>query len=213
MRQAMIRSGFLTSGRLAVPTSAKAGASFLTWRKLMLIAGAGVASAAIGQVLGRPLHLAWPIPASGSIITALPRTVILLAVLLGVKRFGALTAAGVAEVGAKLAFGGAVMWPMALIAPLLGNLAGDLLWYSLRRLPARRIRLMLTGAALCAARVLVALFFWSLLIPALSRAPENLRSLLVCIVAINIALGAIAGFLVGRSNRAPKPAVVNDERN
>ena len=208
----MIRASFGNSRQVAV-CGVRPRAGFLTWRELALVASAGVASAAIGQLLGRPLHLAWPVPASGSIIAALPRTIILLAVLLGVKRFGALTTAGVAEVGAKLAFGGAVMWPMALVAPLVGNLAGDVLWYFLRRLPARRIRLMLTGAALCATRVLVALLFWSLIMPALSKASENMGSLLVCIVAINIALGAIAGFLVGRSNRAPKPAVVNDERN
>jgi len=206
----MIRTGFLSPRRLALP-GARAGVSFLTWRKLLLVGAAGVASAAIGQILGRTLHLAWPIPASGSIVAALPRTIILLAVLLRINRFGALTAVGVAEIGAKLALGVGGMWPMSLIAPLLGNLAGDLLWFFLRRLPARRIRLMSTGAALCAARVLAALFFWSLLRPALSKAPEDLGHVLVCIVAANMALGAIAGFLVDRSNRARKPAAANDK--
>ncbi len=208
----MIRASFLNPRRLALP-SVRAGIGFLTWRKLMLVGAAGVASAALGQVLGRTFHLVWSIPASGSIIVALPRAIILLVILLRVNRFGALTAASVVEIGTKLAFGVGGMWPMALIAPLMGNLAGDLLWYSLRRLPVRRIRLMLTGATLCAARVLVALFFWSILRPALSQAPENLGSLLVCIVAVNMVLGAIAGFVPGRSNRVSKSETVNDNHN
>ena len=208
----MIRANLLSPPRSAIRPAA-AGEGLLARRNLMLIAVAGVASAVIGQLLGRTLHMAWPVPASGSIAAALPRTIILLAVLLRVNRFGALTAAGLAETGAKLTTGVGGMWPMFLIAPLLGNLAGDLLWYSLRRMPARRMRFMATGAALCAARVLAGLFFWSFLSVTLSKATENLGSILACIVAINVALGAIAGFLVGGSKAARKAAVVNDERN
>jgi len=208
----MIRANVLNPPRSAIRPAAT-GEGLLARRNLMLIVAAGVTSAVIGQLLGRMLHLAWPVPASGSIVAALPRTIILLAVLIRVNRFGALTAAGVAETGARLATGVGGMWPMFLIAPLLGNLAGDLLWYSLRRLPSRRMKLMVTGAALCAARVLVALFFWSLLSAAISKATENIGSVLASIVAVNVALGAIAGFLVGGSKAARGTAVVNDERN
>jgi len=179
----------------------------------MLIGAAGIVSAALGHLLGRTLHLAWPMPASGSIIVALPRAIILLAVLFRVNRFGVLTAAGLAEVGAKLALGAGGMWPVALIAPLLGNLAGDVLWSCLRRLPSQRARLMLTGAAACAARVLVALAFWSLLGPALSKAPGNLVAVPLCIVAINIILGATAGFVVGGTMRTRKPEAADDKHD
>jgi len=53
----------------------------------------GVASAAIGKVLGRAVHLAVPIPMSGSLVAALPRAVILLVVAARVRRCGALTVA------------------------------------------------------------------------------------------------------------------------
>ena len=201
----MIRANFLSLRRSA-SLIARTKVSSPIWHQLILVASAGLASAALGQVFGRMLHLTWPIPASGSIVAALPRTIILLMLLLRVNRFGVLTAAGVAEIGAKLTIGVGGMWPMFLIAPLVGNLAGDLLWYWLRRLPVQRVGLMLTGATICVARVLVALFFWSLLRPAMWNTPENLGSLLVCIVATNIALGAIAGFVVGRRKKFYRPA-------
>ena len=208
----MTRAGLLNPRRLALPGVA-VRARALTWRNVILIGAAGIASAVIGQLLGRTLHLAWPIPGSGSILAALPRAVILLAILLRVNRFGALTAAAVAEIGAKLAFGVGGMWPMSLIAPLLGNLAGDVMWSQLRRRPALRVRRVLTGAALCTARVLVAVLLWSLIRAALSRAPEGLVAALACIVGANVALGMIAGFLVGRPKRAREPAAANDGRN
>lgn len=197
----MIRASLLNLRRWAMP-GVKAATSLPTWRELMLIGAAGVASAAISQVLGRTLHLTWSLPASGSILATLPRAIILLVLLTRVNRFGALTAAGVAEIGAKLAFGAGGMWPMALIAPLLGNFTGDLLWTSLRRLEARRARLMMTGAGLCAARVSAALVLWSLLRPVAAKAPQHLASWVVCIVAINAGLGLAAGFLASGRKRS-----------
>lgn len=201
----MTRASFVNSSQVAV-SGVRPRAGFLTWRELLMVAVAGVFLAASSQIFGRVFHLAWAIPMSGSIIMALPRAIILLVLLLRVNRFGALTAAAVAEIGTRSAFGIGGMWPIFLIAPLAGNLAGDLLWYWLRRLSVQRVKLVLTGATLCAARVLVALFFWSLLKPAIWKAPESLASLLVCIVAINIVLGAIAGFVVGRRKRLRRPA-------
>lgn len=204
----MIRTSFLRIWRLARP-SGQTQVSLSIWRQLALVAVAGIASVAIGQLSGRLFHLAWPIPTSGSILVALPRAIILLAVLYRINRFGTLTAIAVAELGTKLVFGVGGMWPMCLIVPLLGNFAGDLLWFWLRRLPWQRIKLMLTGATLCSARVLVALFFWSLLRPGFSNPPENIVSALACIVAINIALGMIGGLIVSQTMRPRKSMVTN----
>lgn len=208
----MTRAGLLNTRRAALPdVAAPAGAGI--WQSVILIGAAGVASAAIGQLLGRTLHLAWPIPASGSILAALPRALILLAILIRVNRFGALTAAAVAEIGAKLAFGVGGMWPVSLVAPLLGNLAGDAAWLWLRRLPRLRVRLALTGAALCTARVLAAVLLWSLIRPALPQAPRGAVAALAGIVAANMAFGAIAGLLVARPRSARQPAASHDQRN
>ena len=173
----------------------------MTWRELILVAAAGIASATIGQLLGRVLHFAWPIPISGSLVTALPRAIILLAVLIRVNKFGVLTTAVVAELGAKLALGAGMMWPMAFIAPFAGNLAGDLTWFFLRQFPTGRIKLMVTGAALCVARVLAAVLLWTFLRAAFFEASENLGLMLACIVAANAAFGVVAGFLVSRPKK------------
>jgi len=135
----------------------------LTVGEVLLVLIAGVVSAAMGHFLGRMVHAAWPVPLSGSIAVAMPRTMILLMVLVRVDRFGVLTTAGLAEVAAKLALSGSGLCPWFLIVPVLGNFAADLLWTCLRPLPYRQVRLMLTGGSLCAARVLAALFFWSVL--------------------------------------------------
>jgi len=199
----MTQTDLLHTGRSALPRAAAAG-RFLGWRTLVLACGAGVASAAVGQVLGRSVHLAWPIPASGSVVAALPRALILLALLTRVNRFGVLTAAALAEAGTRLALGTGAMWPISVAGPVLGNLAGDVLWHGLRALPLRPVRLMLTGAGLCAARVLIALAGWSVLGPMLLKVYPGLGRVHVGIVAINVVAGVIGGLVIGLPRRGAR---------
>jgi len=191
----MMQTSFANSRQPAL-SNVVTSKGFLTWQQLMLAAVAGIASAAIGQLLGRPAYFAWQIPTSGSLLVALPRAIILLAVLVRINRFGALTTAGVAEVGTRLAIGSFGLLPMCLLVPVVANLAGDILWSALRRLPGRRMMVMLTGGALCGARVLAALLFWSLLGLSISRPTTHLPAILGLIIVINIVLGIAAGFLV-----------------
>ena len=176
-------------------TGSRAG--LLTARNLALAAAGGAAAAAISLLLGRTIRLGGAIPLSGSIVVAVPRTMILLLVVLGVKRFGALTAAGIAEVATRLALGAPGLMPWFLAVPILANLAGDAMWAALRSRPGRRMGLMLTGGGLCAARVLIASLFWALLGPWLQRTGGPAGLLLTAIIAVNVALGMVAGLLVG----------------
>lgn len=194
----MLRTTLLNSQRLT-PASVREKINLLTWRELAFAVAGGIALAGVGPLLGRTFHLAWPVPMSGSIITALPRAFILLVILLRIDRFGALTVAGIAEVSTKLAAGFIGWWPMSLIVPLLAGVAGDLIWWYLRQLPSRKLSLILTGGGLCGARVLIALLFWTLLMRPISEAAEHLALTLGCIVVINIVLGMVAGLLVSKS--------------
>jgi len=173
--------------------------NLLTWRELAFAAIGGIALAGVGQLLGRMFHLAWPVPMSGSVITALPRTFILLVILLRIDRFGALTIAGIAEVSTKLAAGFVGWWPMSMLVPVLAGVAGDLIWYYLRHLPSRRLSLVLTGGSLCGARILLALSFWALLMRPISGPNEHLTLTVGGIILINIVLGLVAGLLFSKS--------------
>ena len=194
----MLRTTLLNSQRLTLAT-VREKINFLTWRELAFAVAGGIALAGVGQLLGRTFHLAWPIPMSGSIITALPRAFILLVILLRIDRFGALTVAGIAEVSTKLAAGFIGWWPMSLVVPLLAAVAGDLIWWYLRQLPSRKLSLILTGGSLCGARILLALFFWTLLMRPISGGGEHLALTVGSIVVINIVLGMVAGLLVSKS--------------
>jgi hypothetical protein len=180
-------------------TNLKGKINFLTWRKLAFAVAGGIALVGVGPLLGRIVHLAWPVPMSGSLITALPRAIILLAILINVDRFGALTIAAVTEVTTKLALGIGGWWPMSLLVPLLAGVAGDLIWLYLRQLPSRKLSLILTGGSLCGARVLLALSFWTLLMRPVSGNSEHLAPTVAAIIVINIILGTAAGLLVSKS--------------
>jgi len=188
----MMRTGTFASWRVAA-SDVLTRARFLTGREVLLAAIAGVASAVISQFAGRAMHAAWPIPASGSLVTALPRAVILLALLARVNRFGVLTTAAVAELAAKAALGGVGAMPWSLAVPVIGNLAGDVAWAGLRGLPSRSLRLILTGACLCTARVLAALLFWSLFLATARRSLGPVHGL---IVAANAISGLLGGLIV-----------------
>jgi len=188
----------LLNPRRVWPAPVWARFSVPTWGELAFAVGAGVALAGLGHFLGRTVHLAWPVPLSGSVAVALPRVVILLTVLRRIDRFGALTTVGIAEVGTKLLFGMGGWWPMAFVVPLLANTAGDVIWWYLRQLPWRKLSLILTGGGLCAARVLPALACWALLrLPSWAER-EHLVLTLGCIVIINLVLGMAGGLLVAK---------------
>ena len=194
----MLRTTLLNPGHLT-PAGIRRKIDLLTWRQLAFAVVGGIALAGVGQLLGRTFHLAWPVPMSGSIAAALPRAFILLVILLRVKRFGALTVAGIAEVSTRLAAGFSGWLPMSLLVPLLAGVAGDLIWWYLQQVPSRKLSLILTGGSLCCARILLALFFWTFLMQPISGAGEHLALTLGCIVVINIVLGMVAGLLVGKS--------------
>jgi len=166
---------------------------FLNTRQLMLAVAGGVASAAIGKVLGRAVHLAVPIPMSGSLVAALPRAVILLVVAARVRRCGALTVAGLAEAAVALVLGG--MFPLSLLAPLAAGVGADAVWLVTRPVPAERLRLMLAGAALCSVRVLMALVLLTVVRMPIGKVMEAAPILLWGIIAANALLGAGAGLL------------------
>lgn len=194
----MLRTTLLNQRQLRL-AGIKAKTGFLTWRELVFAVVGGIALAGVGQLLGRTFHLAWPVPMSGSIAVALPRAFILLVILLRIDRFGALTAAGIAEVSTKLVAGFIGWWPMSLVVPLLAGVAGDLIWRYLRQLPSRRLSLILTGGSLCGARILLALSFWTLLMRPISGGGEHSVMTVGSIVVINIVLGMVAGLLVSKS--------------
>ncbi|MBA7631903.1 hypothetical protein ES703_39440 [subsurface metagenome] len=194
----MLRTNFLNQRQLTL-AGIRGKFDLLTWRELVFAVAGGIALAGVGHLLGRTFHLAWPVPMSGSIITALPRAFILLVILLRIDRFGALTVAGIAEVSTKLAAGFIGWWPMSLIVPLLAGVAGDLIWWYLRQLPSRRLSLILTGGSLCGARILLALSFWTLLMRPISGGGQHLAPAVGSIVVINIVLGMVAGLLVSKS--------------
>ena len=194
----MLRTNFLNQRQLTL-AGIRGKFDLLTWRELVFAVAGGIALAGVGQLLGRTFHLIWPVPMSGSIITALPRAFILLVILLRINRFGALTIAGIAEVSTKLAVGFIGWWPMSLVVPLLAGVAGDLIWWYLRQLPSRKLSLILTGGGLCGARVLIALLFWTLLMRPISGGGEHLALTVGGIVVINVVLGMVAGLLVSRS--------------
>jgi len=199
----MLRTTFLNPQQFRA-AAVKERVGFLTWSELAFAVIAGIALAGVGQFLGRMFHLAWPVPMSGAIITALPRAFILLAILLRVDRFGALTVAGIAEVSTRLAVGAIGFWPMSLVVPVLAGFAGDLLWQYLRNLSSRRLSLTLTGGCLCGARVLLALACWILLMRPIAGTGRHLAVTMGGIVVINVVLGMAAGLLVGKSVKPRK---------
>jgi len=178
----------------------------LSTRELMLAVAGGIASAALGQVLGRMVHLALPLPMSGSVVVALPRAVVLLVVLARIDRLGALTVAGLAEAAAKFGLGLGGMPGLSLLAPVLAGLAGDLTWSVLRPVLGTRMRLILSGAALSGARVLAALVFLALVRVPLQTGFQRAGWLLWSIIAVNVVLGMAAGLvaagIVGELRRA-----------
>jgi len=194
----MLRTNFLNQGQLTL-TGIKDRLDFLSWRELAFAVVGGIALAGAGQLLGRTFHLVWPVPMSGSIAVALPRTIILLVILLRINRFGALTIAGIAEVSTKLAAGFIGWWPMSLLVPLLAGVAGDLIWWYLKQLPSRKLRLILTGGSLCGARMLIAVSFWTLLMRPILQGGEQLALTMGGIIVINVVLGMVAGLLVNKS--------------
>ncbi len=188
----MMRTGTLTSRQLAEP-GLLGKARSLTQREVLLVCVAGLTSAVLAQFGGRALHAVWPIPASGSLVAALPRTLVLLALLTRVNRFGVLTAAGLAEVAARVAMGGIGLVPWSLVVPILGNLAGDLAWASSGLVRSQRLRAALTGGCLCTARVLAALLFWGVCLTAMQ---PSLGPVHVLIIGANAVLGVTAGLVV-----------------
>jgi hypothetical protein len=194
----MLRTNLLSSWHLAV-TAVRSKVKLLTRQELAFAVVGGIALAGISQLLGRTFHLLWPVPMSGSIVVALPRAIVLLIILLRTDRFGALTIAGIAEVSTKLSVGFIGSWPMSLMVPLLAGVAGDFIWWNLRRLPSRRLSLILTGGSLCGARMLIALSFWTFLPRPITTTLEYLIPVLGGIVVINIVLGMVAGLLVSRT--------------
>jgi len=199
----MLRTTLLNPKQLTL-ASIKPKISLLTRQELAFAIIGGIALAGLGQFLGRAFHLAWPVPMSGSIITALPRAFILLVILLRIDRFGALTVASVAEVSTKLAVGFIGYWPMSIVVPILAGIAGDLIWQYFRQQPSRKLSLILTGGSLCGMRVLLALSCWTLLMRPVSQAGEHMALTVGGIAVINIVLGVIAGLLVAKSVKPGK---------
>lgn len=191
--------------RKAAIDTVKSKVDLLIWQDFAFAIAGGIALVVFGRFLGRMFHLMWPVPMSGSLAAALPRAIVLLIILLRTKRFGMLTVAGIIEVSASLSVGFVGWWPMSLLVPLLSGVAGDLIWRNLKKLPSRKAGLILTGGSICGVRMLIALFFWTVLPrPISSTAPEYLTAILGSIIIANIILGMLAGLLVDKSIVAEK---------
>jgi len=170
-------------------------------RRLMLAIAGGVAAAAVGQFLGRSVRLGLGVPMSGSLVAALPRTILLAAIAARADRFGTLALAGLAEGAVSISLG--APFPLPLLTATLSGLVGDLVWAVV---PAKTgwLRLLMTGAALCGARLLAAL-----LLMALVRTPmQSAMAVVWVIVAANVALGAIAGVAASAAVKELKRAGV-----
>jgi hypothetical protein len=199
----MLRTTLLNPRQLTL-TAVKEKTALLSWRELAFAVIGGIALAGVERLLGPTFHSIWPVPMSGSVAVTLPRTLILLAILLRTKRFGALTVAGIAEVSTRLAMGFVGFWPMSLVVPVLAGVAGDIIWQYLRHLPSRRTGLILTGGCLSAARILLAMSCWLLLMRPFAGTNGYPALTMAAIVVINIVLGMAAGLLVGKSARTDR---------
>ncbi len=166
---------------------------WLTTRMLVTAAAAGVASAVLLRVIGRTVHLVVPVPLSGKMVAAIPRTLLLLVVLARVRRPGILTLAGVVEAGMALVLGG--MFPLSILIPVVGGLVADGCWLLSRPLRGERLRLGLVGFTLAGTQaVTVVAFLWAVGVPA---AKVLGATVLGSIVAANAVLGLVAGLLAG----------------
>ena len=199
----MLRTTLLNPKQLTI-AGVRKKVSPLTWRELAFAIMGGIALAGVGQLLGRMFHLIWPVPMSGSIITALPRAFILLVILLRIDRFGALTVASIAEVSTKLAAGFIGYWPMSIVVPLLAGIAGDFIWQYFRHQPSRRLSLILTGGCLCGVRIFLASLFWTLLTRPVWQETEHLVLTVGGIAVLNVVFGMAAGLLVDKSVKPRK---------
>jgi len=170
-------------------------------RRLMLAIAGGVAAAAVGQFLGRSMRLGLGVPMLGSLVAALPRTIILAVVAARADRFGTLGIAGFAEGAVAISLG--APFPLPLLTATLSGFAGDLAWAVLPTKPDW-LRLLPTGASLCGARLLAALAFLTLV-----RAPvQSAMAVVWAIVAANLVLGAVAGIVAAAVVRELKRAGV-----
>jgi len=173
-------------------------------RELVLAAVAGVASAAIGHVLGRSVRMFVPVPMVGSLLAAVPRSVILLVVQAHMKRFGALTLAGTAEALIALGLGG--MFPVSVLAPLVSGLAADGIWSLLRFGTGGRFALVVSGGVLCGTRVLTAFLVLIAARMPVVTGPRFVMVLLGGIVVANVILGILSGLLAYIISRELKQA-------
>lgn len=202
----MLRTSLLNPRQLTL-SGVREKIGLFTWRELAFAIAGGIALAGISQFLGRTFHIAWPAPMSGSIITALPRTFILLVILLRIDRFGALTVASIAEVSTKLAAGFIGYWPMSILVPVLAGVLGDIIWQYFRQQSSQRLSVVLTGGSLCGVRILLALSFWVILMRPMSQAGGHLALTVGGIAIINIASGMAAGLLASKFVRRRKGGV------
>ena len=191
----MLRTTLLNPWHTAV-NAVREKINLLSWQDLYLAIAGGIALAVVARFLGKALHSILPIPMSGSLAAALPRAIIFLIILLRTKRFGMLTIASITEVSAGLSVGLAGWWPMSMLVPLLSGIAGDLIWLNLKKIPSRRIALILTGGSICGVRMFIALFFWTILLRPIPKSPEYLTAIIAGIVMANIILGMLAGLSV-----------------
>lgn len=202
----MLRTSLLNPRQLTL-SGIREKISLLTLRELAFAIAGGIALAGVSQFLGRTFHPVWPVPMSGSIITALPRTFILLVILLRIDRFGALTVASIAEVSTKLAAGFIGYWPMSILVPVLAGVLGDIIWQYFRQQSSQRLSVVLTGGSLCGVRILLALSFWVILMRPMSQAGGHLALTVGGIAIINIASGMAAGLLASKFVRRRKGGV------
>ena len=177
----------------------------LTTRDVLLAATGGVAAAAIGHVLGRAVRLGVGVPMAGSLVAALPRTAVLLVVLARARGFGVLTLAGVAEGVLSLGLGG--MFPLCVAGPVVAGACADAAW-RWGRVGGERGRLMLSGAVLAAALLLVVLALVAALAVAMGRGGRGVGAMAAAIVVGNLLLGGAAGLLASVITRELRRAGV-----
>jgi len=168
---------------------------YFSLRDLSQIAAAGVGAALIDMVVKRSLGIALPgVPFSGSLVAALPRTVLILVVACRTRKAGAIALLSLVEGSVNFAMGG--VFPLSFVSPLGAGLLGEATWFLtgvMKRLLL--LRLAITGAILAVGRLVMASGFAMILGLPLVRWFTTAPLMVGAIFLLNIVLGGLAGAL------------------
>ena len=168
---------------------------YFSLRDLSQIAAAGVGAALVDIIVKRSLGMVLPaVPFSGSLVAALPRTLLILVVACRTEKAGAIALLCLVEGAMNFAMGG--VFPLSFVSPVGAGLAGEATWLlmgTMKRFPL--VRLAGTGAVLAVGRLVMASGFAVLLGLPLVRWFTAAPHMVAAIFLVNLVLGGLAGVL------------------